>query len=239
MKIDIWSDFACPFCYIGKRRLEEALAQFPHRDHVEVTFRSFELDPNAPTHQQQSMDEMLAQKYGMSVEEARRMNDNVTEQAKAAGITFRLDKAQLTNTFTAHRLAQFAKAKGKGLALTEKLFQAYFTDGKHLSDEETLTEIAESIGLARDEVSDVLKDEGAFADEVRTDIAIAQQIGVRGVPFFVINNKYAISGAQAAETFLGALQKVWEEEHEQLQLKTLGDVGDNCADGNCAIPNKQ
>ncbi|MBS4202015.1 DsbA family oxidoreductase [Bacillus sp. FJAT-49732] len=238
MKIEVWSDFVCPFCYIGKRRLEEALSKFPHRDKVEVAFRSFELDPNTPKEQNENIHEILAVKYGMSVDEAKRMNEGVGEQAKTVGLTFNFEHMVPTNTFDAHRLAHFAKLQGKDAALTEVLLKAYFTDSKKLSDKETLEDLAVTVGLEREQVMSVLNDENAFADDVRYDERTAQQIGVRGVPFFVINQKYAISGAQATETFLGALEKVWQEENSAPVLQDLSeDVdGASCEDGNCAIP---
>lgn len=213
MKIDVWSDFVCPFCYIGKRRLEQALEKFPHRDQVEIEYRSFELDPNAPKENHPPVYEDLAKKYGMSVEEAKKMNEGVAQQAATVGLTFNTDKMKSTNTFDAHRLYHFAKTKGKGQEVTEKFLHGYFTEGKIMSDHNTLVELAESAGLDREEVQKVLQDESAYADEVRYDIATAQQIGARGVPLFVINQKYGISGAQPVETFAEALEKVWEEEN--------------------------
>ncbi len=241
MKIDIWSDFACPFCYIGKRRLEQALAEFPQRDAVEITFHSFELDPNAPTDQTESIHEALAKKYGMSVAEAMRMNEGVAEQAASVGLSFQFDKIVLTNTFDAHRLTQFAKTKGKDTALTEKLFYAYFTAGRHISDVDTLVEIAEEVGLEREEVIKVLQDKDSFSENVRKDEVTAQQIGVRGVPFFVINQKYAVSGAQPKETFVRALEKIWAEEKNQPVLQEIADADTDasCVDGSCAVPNKK
>ncbi|MCR2821613.1 DsbA family oxidoreductase [Lederbergia panacisoli] len=238
MKIEVWSDFVCPFCYIGKRRLEKALAEFPHRDKVEVEFRSFELDPNSPKEQNKNIHEVLASKYGVSVEEAKRMNESVGEQARSAELTFNFEQMIPANTFDAHRLAHYAKSEGKDAPLTEILLKAYFTESKKLSDKNTLADLAETVGLDREKAMSILNDENAFADDVRSDERTAQQIGVRGVPFFVINEKYAISGAQAPETFLGALEKVWQEENSTPILQDLsGDAdGASCEDGNCAVP---
>ncbi|MBS4210306.1 DsbA family oxidoreductase [Bacillus sp. FJAT-50079] len=216
MKIEIWSDFVCPFCYIGKRRLEAALEQFPHRDEVQLEFKSFELDPDAPLKSTQSIHEMLAAKYGMTIEKAKEMNAGVGEQAASVGLTFNFDNMKPTNTFDAHRLAHYAKKHGKANKITENLLHAYFTDGKDVSDKETLVALAEGVGLEADAVLAVLNDEQAYADDVRDDEKTASQIGVRGVPFFVLNGKYAVSGAQASETFLGALEKVWEEEQNTI-----------------------
>ncbi|MBS4196940.1 DsbA family oxidoreductase [Lederbergia citri] len=238
MKIEVWSDFVCPFCYIGKRRLEEALSKFPHRDKVEVVFRSFELDPNSPKEQNKNIHEALAAKYGVSVEEAKRMNEGVGEQARSGGLTFNFEKMVPTNTFDAHRLAHYAKTEGKDAALTEVLLKAYFTDSKKLSDKDTLADLAETVGLDREKTMSVLNDDDAFADDVRFDESTAQQIGVRGVPFFVFNQKYAISGAQPSESFLGALEKVWQDENSAPILQDLSEDanGASCEDGSCAVP---
>jgi predicted DsbA family dithiol-disulfide isomerase len=240
MKIEVWSDYVCPFCYIGKRRLELALDQFPDKDQVEVEFKSFELDPNSPKKIDQSIHEVLADKYGMSLEQAKQANQGVGQQAATVGLTFNFDEMKPTNTFDAHRLAKFAKTQGKEAIVSEKLLQAYFTDSKHIGNLETLTDIAEESGLNRQEVLNVLNDTTAFATDVRQDEALAAQYGVRGVPYFVINQKYAISGAQPTETFIGALQKVWEEESPRPVLQDLStEVDVSCADGNCVIPDKK
>jgi predicted DsbA family dithiol-disulfide isomerase len=240
MKIEVWSDYVCPFCYIGKRRLELALDQFPYKDQVEVEFKSFELDPNSPQKIDLSIHEVLAQKYGMTIEKAKEANQGVGQQAATVGLTFNFDEMKPTNTFDAHRLAKFAKTQGKEPAVSEKLLKAYFTDSKHIGEFETLADIAEAAGLNRQEVLKVLHDKNAFASEVRKDESLAQQYGVRGVPYFVINQKYAISGAQPTETFMGALQKVWEEESPTPVLQDLSTDEDvSCADGNCAIPEKK
>jgi predicted DsbA family dithiol-disulfide isomerase len=241
MKIDVWSDFVCPFCYVGKRRLEEALNQFPHKDQVEVEFKSFELDQNSPVYNGKSIHEVLATKYGMSLEEAKKANHSVGQQAASVGLTFNFEEMKPTNTFDAHRLAKYAKAQGKEREMTEKLLFSYFTESKHLGDHETLGEIAEAVGLDRQETLKVLEDKNAYANEVRIDEGLAQQYGVRGVPYFVINQKYAISGAQPTETFLSALQQVWKEESAApvLQDLTVESTEDaSCIDGNCAVPGK-
>ncbi|MFT4415909.1 DsbA family oxidoreductase [Fredinandcohnia humi] len=241
MKIEVWSDFVCPFCYIGKRRLEEALAQFPNRDQVEVEFKSFELDPNAQLYSGKSIHEALASKYNVSVEEAKQMNGSVGQQAETVGLHFNFEDMKPTNTFDAHRLAKYAETVGKEKEITEKLLHSYFVESKLISDQETLTEIAVSLGLDRNEVVQVLEDKTKFSNDVRIDEAFAQQIGVRGVPFFVINQKYSISGAQPTSTFLGALQQVWKEENPAPKLQDLsgdGAVDAACTDDSCAIPEK-
>jgi predicted DsbA family dithiol-disulfide isomerase len=239
MKIDVWSDFVCPFCYIGKRRLEIALEQFPHKDQVNVEFKSFELDPNAPEYSGISIHESLASKYGMSIEEAKRANVNVGQQAATVGLTFNFEEMKPTNTFDAHRLAKFAKTQGKEREITERLLYAYFTDSKNVGDKKTLLSIAEEVGLDREASLEVLNDKKAYANDVRIDESLAQQYGVRGVPYFVVNDKYAISGAQPTETFLNALQQVWQEESAKPVLQDLSTEGAedaSCLDGNCVIP---
>jgi predicted DsbA family dithiol-disulfide isomerase len=239
MKIEVWSDFVCPFCYIGKRRLEEALAEFPHKDQVEVVYKSFELDQNAPLNSGKTIDEALASKYGMTIEQAKEANAGIGQQAKSAGLTFRFDEMKPTNTFDAHRLAKFAKTHGKEATMTENLLYAYFTNNKDLGDHQILADLAEASGLERQKALEVLGDKSSYAAEVRKDEGIAQQYGISGVPYFVINQKYAISGAQRAETFAGALQKVWEEENPELTLQDLSEDSGNdafCADGSCAVP---
>ncbi|WP_216829621.1 DsbA family oxidoreductase [Alkalihalobacterium elongatum] len=236
MKIEIWSDYVCPFCYIGKRRLESALEKFPQRDTVEVKFKSFELDPHASRDTDESMYEILSKKYGMSLDEAKKMTESVVEQAKTVGLDFNFDKMIRTNTLDAHRLAKFAEEKGKDKEIAEHLLKAYFTDAKHIGDHSTLTEIAVNAGLEQKDVQDVLNG-NAYEEKVRIDEAKAKNIGVQGVPFFVINDKYAISGAQPTETFLNALQKVWEEEYENSPLKPLNNTTNDkdpmCTDDRC------
>lgn len=243
MKIEVWSDFVCPFCYIGKRRLEEALSQFPHRDQVEVEFKSFELDPNSPKYSGESIHEVLAAKYRMSLEEAKQANQGVGQQAAGVGLTYHFDTMKPTNTFEAHRLAKYAKEHGKEAEVTEKLLHAYFTEGKNIGDYETLADIAEAAGLDRQGALNALQDQSAYSNDVRIDEGIAQQYGISGVPYFVINQKYAISGAQPTATFSGALQQVWQEESSSplvlsdLSAESAADA--TCTDGTCGIPEKK
>lgn len=234
MKVEIWSDYVCPFCYIGKRRFEAALQQFSHKDEVEVIYRSFELDPYIARDGNPNVHDMLAAKYGMSREQAVANTNQLTQQAKALGLEYHLDRTIQTNTFDAHRLTHFAASKGKRTEMTERLLKAHFTDSLHLGREETLADLAAEIGLDREEALRVLK-EGQYAEEVRADEQEAGRLGVRGVPFFVINRKYAVSGAQPSEVFRNALQKAWEEDHP---LIVLGDApeGAVCTDEGCAVP---
>ncbi|RAN87153.1 disulfide bond formation protein DsbA [Bacillus sp. SRB_28] len=242
MKIEVWSDFVCPFCYIGKRRLEMALEQFPHKKDVEVEFKSFELDQNAPIYSGTSINEVLASKYGISVEEANRNNIQLGNHAASMGLSFNFEEMKPTNTFDAHRLAKFAKDQGKEKEITENLLFAYFTESRNLSDVETLANIAEASGLDREEALNVIHNKNAYANEVRIDESIAQQYKITGVPYFIVNQKYAISGAQPLETFVGALQQVWEEENPKSELQDLSinsTTDDYCADGSCSTPSKE
>ncbi|NWK72244.1 DsbA family oxidoreductase [Bacillus paramycoides] len=242
MKIEVWSDFVCPFCYIGKRRLEMALEQFPHRDDVQVEFKSFELDPNTPIYSGTSISEVIAAKYEISVEEANRNNIQIGNHAASIGLSFNFEEMKPTNTFDAHRLAKFAKDQGKEKEITENLLFAYFTESRNLSDAETLSTIAETSGLDKKEALNVINNKNAYANEVRIDEAIAQQYKITGVPYFIVNQKYAISGAQPLETFVGALQQVWEEENpkpepQNLSINSTTDA--YCTDGSCSIPPKE
>lgn len=241
MKIEIWSDYVCPFCYIGKRRLEQALEKFPHKDQVEIVFKSFELDPSAPKDSDQSTIENLAQKYGTSIEQAKQMTDNVAEQAKTVGLQFNFEVMKHTNTFDAHRLAKFAEEKGKALELNEALLHASFITTERIGNDEVLVQIAEKVGLDREEVKEVLQST-KYSEEVRQDQFEARQLQIQGVPFFVFNRKYAVSGAQPESVFLNTLEKVWEEENKQPTLQTITDEnakGASCTDAGCDIPSKE
>lgn len=206
MKVDIWSDVRCPFCYIGKRKFEAALAQFEHKDNVEVEWHSFELDPNAETIPGASAVDYLAEKYGRPREWAEEMHENVTQTAAEVGLDFKLDISVVANSFDAHRLIQLAKSEDLGDAIEEKLFEAYFTLGKDISNHSTLVAIGTSIGMNQIAIETMLKSDD-FTKEVRDDEHAAQTIGIRGVPFFIFNQKLAVSGAQSPETFLGAMNQ--------------------------------
>lgn len=210
MKVEIWSDYACPFCYLGKRRFEKALDLFKHKDEVEVIFRSFELDPSMSKEVQSSMQELLAAKYGMSLEEAKAANDRVAEQAEREGLVYKFATMIPTNTFDAHRLTQYAKKQGKMAEISERLFKAYFTDSLHIGDIETLIFLAQGVGLNGEEVSDLLKSDD-YGEQVRTDERLAGELGIRAVPCFVLDGKYAVTGAQPTEVFLNTLEQVWAD----------------------------
>lgn len=215
MKVEIWSDVMCPFCYIGKRKFENALAQFPHKDKIEVVWKSFQLDPTTVTDPSLNSVEHLAHKKGWSKQQALETTAHVANIAKQVGLDFHFDKAVVANSFDAHRLSHLAKKYGKQNELEEKLFKAYFTDGKNTADHSTLLQIGRELGIDEKEISEVLNN-ATFSNEVEQDIMEAQHIGVRGVPFFVLDRKYAVSGAQESETFLGALTKAYEEHTNEI-----------------------
>jgi len=206
MKVEIWSDVMCPFCYIGKRRFEEALALFPQADEVQITWKSFQLNPDMVTDPSISIHQYLADIKGWQLDYARQLNQQVTEMAAVVGLHYDFDKAVVANSFDAHRLLQLAKQHGLGDAAEEALFKAYFTEGKNIADRGTLTELGVAIGLDANEMKQVLST-NAYADAVKHDIDEAQQLGIRGVPFFVFDEKYAVSGAQPVEVFLETLEK--------------------------------
>jgi len=235
MKVEIWSDVMCPFCYIGKRRFEKALEQFPGKDNIEIAWKSFQLNPAMKTEPGKNINQYLSEIKGWSLTQAKQANDYVTKMAVEVGLNYDFDKAVVANSFDAHRLVQLAKVNGKGDAMEEQLFNAYFTQGKNIADHDTLIRLATDTGLDRDTAKKVL-DSNEYADAVERDIYEARQIGVRGVPYFVLNDRYAVSGAQATETFLGALHKAWGEwEKERPALQELNsDTEAVCnADGDC------
>lgn len=213
MKIEIWSDYACPFCYIGKHRLEKALEEFAERDHVTVEFKSFQLDPNAPYYDGEDYYESLAKKFG-SVEEAKQMTENVERFATSVDIDLQFAKVKPTNTYRAHRLAKFALEHGKNVEITEKLFKAHFTDAKDIGNIDTLVALAKDVSLDVGQVRKLLEDDTAYSDEVNVDLTEASQFNITAVPFFVLDRKYALSGAQEVETFVQALQQAWEKRDE-------------------------
>jgi predicted DsbA family dithiol-disulfide isomerase len=211
MNVEIWSDIACPWCYIGKRRFEAALAGFEHRDDVTVTWRSFELDQSAPPEREGERAAHLAAKYGMSVEQAREMEAQMAERGAADGLELRFDIARDGNMFDAHRLLHLAAAHGVQDAAKERFMRAHFTEGEVMSDHGTLVRLAVEAGVPEDEARDTLAGD-RFAAEVREDEATARGLGINGVPFFVIDRRYGVSGAQPAELLLEALRKAMAQE---------------------------
>lgn len=231
LKVQIWSDIMCPFCYIGKRRIEEALSLFEHKDAVEIEWKSFELDATFIASPEDSLVEHLAEKYRKDNDWAQNMLDNMTQNAKSAGLDFHFEKAVLANSHNAHRLLHLAKKHHLANELEELLFKAYLTEGKDLNNLNTLSEIGIAVGLEAEAVAQVLHSE-EYSKEVKQDIQEANTIGVQGVPFFVFDNKYAISGAQPATAFLQTLEKVWEEGQFDSKVTLLNTSTDNSCDIN-------
>jgi predicted DsbA family dithiol-disulfide isomerase len=234
MKVEIWSDVMCPFCYIGKRKFEKALETFPGKDKIEMEWKSFQLAPEMKTTLGKNIHQYLAEHKGFSLEDAKRMNDHVTAMAAKVGLTYNFDKAIVANSFNAHRFSHFAKTKGKQNEAEEKLFKAYFTEGKNMDDTNTLVELGAEIGLDPREVRTALES-GTYTNEVNADIDEAHQLGVNGVPFFVFDRKYTVSGAQESQTFTQVLQKSFEEWNKENPV-TLTEMADGqvCTpDGEC------
>jgi predicted DsbA family dithiol-disulfide isomerase len=203
--VEIWSDVVCPWCYVGKRRFEHALERFPHRDQVELTWRSFQLDPTAPPERTDSSAEHLARKYGMSLEQAEKSNAQMTDLAASEGLEYHLDRTRGGNSFDAHRLIHLAAAHGRQDAMKERLMRAYFTEGQAIGDRDTLVRLAGEVGIDPAPLAGE-----AYADAVHADEELAARIGIRGVPYFVLDRRYGVSGAQPSELLLQALEKAWE-----------------------------
>jgi predicted DsbA family dithiol-disulfide isomerase len=233
MRVEIWSDVVCPWCYVGKRRFEQALASFPHRDEVEVVWRSFELDSTAPQERTGDYAQMLATKYGVSVERGQEMIDTMTATAAQEGLDFRFDIARTGNTFDAHRLLHLAAERGLQDTLKERLMRATFTEGEPIGEPETLVRLGAEVGLDADEARAVLSSD-RFADEVRADEQDAQRFGISGVPFFVVDRTYGVSGAQPAELLRQVLDKAWEDSRP-VSLVTTGGSGPGCDGDSCSV----
>jgi predicted DsbA family dithiol-disulfide isomerase len=214
MEIELWSDFACPWCALGVRRLEEARRQFAHGEAITVVHRAFELDPRAPARRPQTMTEMLTIKYGMSPAQIDAGHQRLAALGREVGLDFRFDRIQLGSTFDAHRLAQAARGTAAEGALIDGLFAAYFTEGRLLSDPEVLRGVASAAGLDPALAATVLES-GDHGEDVRADEARAQELGITGVPHFVINGKWAIPGAQDVETMVLALGRAWDRTEGQ------------------------
>lgn len=206
MIIEIWSDIMCPFCYIGKRHLEMALEKVPNNENISIEWKSFQLDPELPHMPGVSVIDYLAQSKGISKTQSEAMHDRVVDMAKNAGLTYRFDKAIVANSFDAHRIIQLAKEKGKGDEAEELFFKGYFTEGLDMQNQEDLWKLGKQLGINQEEIQKALTDD-QYADKVKADIAEAQELGIRGVPFFVIDRKYGISGAQPVEVFVQALEQ--------------------------------
>lgn len=230
MKVEIWSDVMCPFCYIGKRRFEAALENFEHKDQLEIEWKSFQLNPLLKTDPNISINEYLAEAKGWTVDYARQLNNQVTDMAAEVGLEYRMENAIVANSFNAHRLLQLAKKHGAGDEAEEQLFKSYFTLGKNIDDTDTLTEIGTSIGLDQSQVKQVLSGK-ELTEEVYGDLQEAEELGIRAVPFFVLNRKYAVSGAQPEVVFADALLKAWNDEASSDTSATANSCdidSDNC-----------
>ncbi|HEV3367794.1 MAG TPA: DsbA family oxidoreductase [Acidimicrobiales bacterium] len=236
MKVEVWSDVVCPWCYVGKRHLEEALDRFRHGDQVSVEWRSFELSPASPPRVGLSMSQILQRKYGMSEDQAEAANLRMTALAAGVGLEYHLDRVQAGNTFDAHRLIHLAATHGLGDAMKERLLAAYFSEGQPVGDRSVLTKLAVDVGLDPTEVDSMLIGDD-FAADVRDDESRAASMGVRGVPFFVIDEAIGVAGAQPADVLLEALEQGWSVSHPITMAgdRDQGGSGEACADGACAL----
>ncbi|HEY5024167.1 MAG TPA: DsbA family oxidoreductase [Acidimicrobiales bacterium] len=238
MQVEIFSDVVCPWCAIGKRRFESALGRFEHADEIEVVWRAFELDPEAPARRQGDRIERLARKYGMTRQQAEQANDRLTAVAAVEGLDFHFERARAGNTFDAHRLLHHARSAGPGVqdALKERLLVAYFTEGAAIGERETLVRLAGEVGLDATECAEILAGD-RYVDEVRADERAALELGVTGVPFFVVDGKFGIPGAQDPDTILDVLRRAWTKAHP-LELVTPADLagsGGVCEGDTCAV----
>ena len=234
MKVEIWSDVVCPFCYIGKRKFENALKDFAHRDEVEVVWHSFELTPDFQPIPGESIHESLAKKKGVSVEEGKAMNDYMTKAAQEVGLNYDFDRTIPANTFLAHQLIHLGTHHGRQDATKERLMAAYYLEGQNVGDLDTLVKLGTEVGLDAAESRAALT-AGTYAEAVRLDEYQAQQINVRGVPFFVFEDKYAVSGAQPSELFTEVLEKVWDEFKPAKSVPVLVADGSACGPDGCEI----
>lgn len=236
MQIEIWSDIMCPFCYIGKRHFEKAAEQFADSSNLEIIWKSFQLDPTIPmdSEEKETVYEYLANRKGISYEASVQLHEQVIAMAKNAGLQYNFDTAIVANSFNAHRMIQLAKTKGLGDKAEERLFFAYFTEGKDFGSPAVLVELGKDIGLTEAEVNEALSND-EYAYRVKQDIQEARYLGVNGVPFFVFNRKYAISGAQPPQAFSQVLEKSfaeWRAENPAPQLEIIS--GQSCTvDGEC------
>lgn len=234
MKIEIWSDVACPWCYIGKRRFETALAAFPHRDSVEVQWRSYQLDPTLPEHYDGTELEYLSSRKGIAMAQLAQMVEHVAGQAKGEGLDFRFDDIVVANSFTAHRLIHLAAAHGQQDAAKERLLSDHFEHGKDIGNADYLTSVGLDLGIDADEVAELFSTD-KYADDVRQDFSEGRALGITGVPFFVIDRKFGLSGAQPAETFTAALEQAWQESNPLVLVNAGDDDGEACGPDGCPV----
>ncbi len=210
MKIEIWSDVMCPYCYIGKRRFEKSLEQFPHKADIAVEWKSYQIAPDLKPVPGQNLEEMIASGKGMSIEEVRVMNNQATQVANYSGLTYNFDKTIPANTFNAHRFIHFAKQHGKQTEAEEILFASYFTNGRNIDDYPTLIELGKKIGLDAGELKTALEN-GNYAEDVRADIREGRNAGLEVVPFYRINGKQILAGVQSPRTMLKTIEEAYEE----------------------------
>lgn len=233
MKVEIWSDVMCPFCYIGKRNFEQALSQFEYKDQVEIEWKSFQIDstmPEVPKYQD-DLYMFVADRKGLSYERSKTMHQDLIQYAKSVGLEYNLGQARVTNSLKTHRIIQFAKSKGWGDKAEERFFYAYFTQGKNLSDEATLIELGKEIGLTEAEVNLALTD-SIYVQKVENDVKDAQRLGARGVPFFVVDRKFAIAGAQQPNEIVKVLKTAFENWQKETELDVID--GKSCdLNGDC------
>ena len=237
MQVEIWSDIVCPWCYIGKRRFEAALESFAHGSSIEVVWRSFELDPRAPVERVGDYASRLAQKYGMSHERAMASLHHMTDVAAEDGLEFDFARTRAGNTFDAHRVVHFAlETGGPSLqgAVKERLLRAYFSEGEAIGDRDVLARLAGEAGLDAADVKELLASE-AFGDHVRADEAAAEELDITGVPFFLIDRKFAVSGAQSVDVFVRVLERAWAKAHPAIEVVDGGSGVCDDSDGSCAV----
>ena len=234
MKIEVWSDYVCPFCYIGKRQLEKAIKNSGYEGQIEVEFKSFLLDPTTPIDTEEAVYTALAQKYSMSEQEVKNMTANVASRAKEVGLDYNFDDMKTANTTMAHRLAKLATAQGKAEMYNERLMSAYFLEGEAIGRRDVLTQLAKEVGLHTEEVQRVLES-NQYEEVVEQDIYEAQQMGVRGVPFFVFNNKYGLSGAQPQPLFEQTIEQAASEAGLKKRIEVIGQDGVICSEGQCEV----
>ena len=232
MKIEVWSDFACPFCYIGKTRFDNALNKFEHKDQVEVIYKAYLLNPSAPKVMKGTAIEAFAKGHRVTPEQAKAKFKMFVDSAKSVGLDYNYDIIQMTNTLDAHRIAKWAEQFDKKELVTSRFMKAYFTDGLSLADHDTLLSLVEELDLDKESAKEVL-DSNKFESDVRAEIEEGRSVGVRGVPFFVLNRKYGISGAQQEDYFLESLKVLYKESQSVEPLNVV--QGETCDDEGCTI----
>ena len=233
MKVDIWSDIRCPFCYVGKKNFEKALEQFPNKENIELTWHSFQLEPDLQTQPEKNPLEHFSERKGISVSQAKEMYSHVYQVGKEAGIDFNFDHQKVANSYKGHLLLHLASSKNLANEAEEALFRAQLIDGKNIDDDATLIEIGKSVSLKEEDIKNALESD-EFKSAVSQDFLLARQMGINAVPFFVINDKYGVSGAQPSANFLEVLEKSWEEFSEGDHGLKIIHGGESCdVEGNC------